>query len=189
MFKWKKMTQDFEDFRENVYPDPIHGWKVPTVGYGFNVHDGGIPEDVASGKRSMSEEEARPIFDKKYLEAENRAAAFAGPVYDSLPIHQKAVLNDMSYNLGNKLYKFENMQAAIREQRFEDVPAEMKDSAWYGQVGRRSKALIDLWNTGDMVEMSDDKGPKLTRFGAAFKAAREQGLQRFMFDGKPIAVR
>ena len=292
MFKWKKMTKDFEGFREKVYPDPIHGWDVPTVGYGFNVHAGGVPEDVASGKRPMRLDEAEPLFEKKYQEAENRAVAFAGPLYDSMPIHRQAILNDMAYNLGDRLFNFKDMRAAIHEQRFGDVPAEMKDSKWYKQVGRRSKALIKLWNERDTVEADGGKdygyglrtdktqkgrgyfgelkrpdgkistelaigvtfdgkemeipslvptldkaeidylldgnkptagivqkavahaktrmasgknpfagpddeglipapaaGPKLSRFGAAFKAAREQGKTEFMFDGKPIAVR
>jgi hypothetical protein len=53
----------------------------------------------------------------------------------------------MSYNLGNKLYNFEKMREAIRTRNLNAVPAEMKNSKWYGQVGNRSKALIDSWNT------------------------------------------
>jgi len=187
MFKWKKMTKDFEGFRERPYRDTLG---IPTVGYGFNISAGGVPEEVASGSRSMSREEADAIFEPKYLEAEGRARSFAGPVYDRLPEEKKAILNDMAYNLGDRLFKFENMQAAIHEQRFGDVPKEMKDSKWYKQVGRRSKALISLWNDGTTdLPQAPAEAPKLSRFGAAFKAAKEQGLQQFMFDGKPIAVR
>jgi GH24 family phage-related lysozyme (muramidase) len=144
MFNWKKMTKTFEGFRGLPYKD-TQG--IPTVGYGFNISAGGVPQEVAAGKRAMSTEEADAIFEPKYLEAENRAAAFAGPVYDALPENQKAVLNDMSYNLGNKIFKFKNMRAAIQEQRLGDVPVEMQDSKWYKQVGNRGASLIDIWNS------------------------------------------
>lgn len=144
MTDYKKLTKTFEGFRDKPYKDTKG---IPTVGYGFNISSGGVPQDVARGIRKMTRPEADKIFDAKYLEAENRAAEFAGPQYDSLPIEKKAVLNDMSYNLGNKLFKFEKMRQAIREQRLNDVPSEMMDSSWYGQVGDRSKALIKMWGT------------------------------------------
>lgn len=144
----KQMTKDFEGFREQVYPDPIHGWKVPTVGYGFNANAGGVPQDVARGIRKMKRPEADQLFEKKYVEAENRAAKFAGPKYDALSEDQQAILNDMAYNLGDKLFKFKNMRSAIIEGRLADVPREMKDSQWYRQVGNRSRELINMWGAG-----------------------------------------
>lgn len=142
MVKFKQMTKDFEGFRETPYLDTKG---IPTVGYGFNISAGGVPQDVARGIRKMKRPEADKLFEKKYVEAENRAARFAGPQYDALSEDQQAILNDMAYNLGDKLFKFKNMRAAIKEQRLQDVPREMKDSAWYGQVGNRSKALISMW--------------------------------------------
>jgi GH24 family phage-related lysozyme (muramidase) len=149
--KLQQMTKDFEGFREDVYPDPIHGWKVPTVGYGFNVNAGGVPKDVAAGKRKMGREEAEVIFQKKYKEAEDRAVRFAGEnKYSGLNPQQQAILNDMSYNLGEKLFKFKEMRKAIQSWQLENVPREMKDSSWYKQVGNRSKKLIELWNKPDV---------------------------------------
>ena len=143
MFKFKQMTKDFEGYRDRPYKDTKG---IPTVGYGFNISSGGIPDDVATGKRPMSVPEADAIFEPKYAEAQGRAARFAGRAYGSLDETKQGILNDMAYNLGDRLFKFEDMRSAIVENRLGDAPAEMKDSLWYNQVGDRSKALIELWN-------------------------------------------
>jgi len=141
---YKSMTKKFEGFRSRPYKDA----DTTSVGYGFNIASGGIPEDVASGRREMTMPEADNLFERKYSEAEIRARQFAGPSYDKLNDNQKAVLNDMSYNLGNRLFKFKKMKSDIDAGAYKDVPAEMKNSLWAKQVGSRSDELQNLWNRG-----------------------------------------
>lgn len=138
---YKGMTKRFEGFRGKPYKDK----DTTSVGYGFNIKYGGVPKDVISGKREMTIPEADNLFERKYAEAEMLARSFAGPTYEKLTPNQRAVLTDMSYNLGNRLFKFEKMKAKIDANDFQNVPLEMEDSLWDKQVGKRSDELQNLW--------------------------------------------
>ena len=57
---------------------------------------------------------------------------------------------DMYYNLGSSRFsKFKNMLDACRKHDWERMAAEMEDSRWFKQVGRRSVELQEsVLNTG-----------------------------------------
>ena len=60
----------------------------------------------------------------------------------NLPENIQHVLVNMCFNLGaNRLSKFKNMLLACREHNWEQMAAEMENSRWYSQVGRRSREL------------------------------------------------
>ena len=60
-----------------------------------------------------------------------------------------AVLLNMAFNLGLAgLLGFRRMLAAARAQRFEEAAAEMLDSRWAAQVGRRAHELAAQMRTG-----------------------------------------
>lgn len=64
--------------------------------------------------------------------------------FDGLPEKAQHVLVNMCFNLGaNRLGKFRNMLKACAEHNWNEMSAQMEDSRWYGQVGRRSKELQD----------------------------------------------
>jgi len=136
------MTKKFEGFRSKPYKDR----DTISVGYGFNIKNGDVPRDVVSGKREMSVGEADNLFDKKYLVAMETAKQFAGNSYDKLSDNKKAVLTDMAYNLGGKLFKFKDMQSAVLTSNDSGVTKEMGDSIWAKQVGKRASSLQNLWN-------------------------------------------
>jgi GH24 family phage-related lysozyme (muramidase) len=51
----------------------------------------------------------------------------------------------MAFNLGrNRLSKFKNMLRYVNEGNYIMAANEMVNSKWYGQVGRRSKELVDI---------------------------------------------
>ena len=50
----------------------------------------------------------------------------------------------MYFNLGNRLFKFVNMLAALNEGNYEKVADEMLDSKWAKQVKGRSIELADM---------------------------------------------
>ena len=65
--------------------------------------------------------------------------------FNNLPSNIQMVLVNMCFNLGaNRLSKFRNMLQACREHDWQQMAYEMEDSTWYGQVGRRSKELVDM---------------------------------------------
>jgi len=142
------LTQEFEGWSPNIYHD-TEG--IPTIGYGFNLLDAMvkslIPEDVQSGKRKLTKEEADPIFRALYERAGQDAENIFGEQFSSYPPAAQTVFTDMSYNLGaNRLDDFVKMIAAAQSQDWANVSKEMEDSKWYNQVGNRSKTLQEMIN-------------------------------------------
>uniref|UniRef100_A0A6M3KSR6 Putative glycoside hydrolase n=1 Tax=viral metagenome TaxID=1070528 RepID=A0A6M3KSR6_9ZZZZ len=138
----KEQTKDFEGFRSTIYDD-TKGKK--TIGYGFNLTDKAIskyiPLDVRLGKRPITQEESDIIFDKLYANAEKDASKFVGvETFAKLQPQVKDTLIDMSYNLGyNKLTGFQEFRKALINNDMQKAAYELKNSKWYGQVGRRSE--------------------------------------------------
>ena len=63
----------------------------------------------------------------------------------ALPEDIQHVLVNMCFNLGGtRMSKFRNMLSACREHDWEKMAAEMEDSRWFKQVGRRSVELQAL---------------------------------------------
>lgn len=142
----KAMTKDYEGFRDTIYMDS-EGKR--TVGYGFNLDDPLIakmlPREVATGGRPITQKEADELFEVFYSNAMDDAVAYAGgeKSFSSLPIEAQNVIVDMAYNLGKtKLDGFVDTKKAMLKRDWKNMAAEMKDSNWYKQVGRRSKDHI-----------------------------------------------
>ena len=65
--------------------------------------------------------------------------------FDNLPENVQHVLINMCFNLGaNRLGKFRNMLSACSESNWDEMSAQMEDSKWFGQVGRRSAELQEM---------------------------------------------
>ena len=65
------------------------------------------------------------------------------------PVRQKVVL-DMRFNLGPGGFRgFSKMIAALERDDYDTAADEMVDSAWYHQVGNRSKRLVAMMRTGE----------------------------------------
>lgn len=71
------------------------------------------------------------------------------PWWKSLNDARQNVLLNLAFNMGwPKLAKFKNMLAALQAGRYDMAAAEMKNSAWYGQVGERADRLIKIMKEG-----------------------------------------
>jgi len=166
------MTKDFEGFRETVYDD-TKGKK--TIGYGFRTDQPHIkkllPEDVLSGKRKLTRTEADSIFPKAYGVAISDAKQYLGEdSFNKLDDDEKDVLVDMSYNLGlPKLQEFKRMKEGFINKDRKKISEEMKDSEWYGQVGRRGRHHVEsMVGKRDFMDLS-----KLNPFAVTEASADE----------------
>lgn len=141
-----------EDSRSKVYIDS-RGY--PTIGVGHNLAK---PESrmllkqlgldyskIVSGEQALNDEQIDFLLKKDLEEAYETAIAFANGKFYEHPQRVRAVLVDMAFNLGRtKLFKFEDMRAALNVYDYDTAAKEMVDSKWYHQVGRRSKELVKL---------------------------------------------
>lgn len=90
------IIKEFEGFVPNWYPDPAHGWKVPTIGYG-HTDAAGSPKYASSKSLKLTEAEASEILRRDIQRYE---ADVARLVKVPLNENQNAALVSFTYNLG-----------------------------------------------------------------------------------------
>jgi lysozyme len=110
---------------------------VLTIGVGRNLEAKGI-----------SREEALSLLQNDIREVTGHLQQYEW--YSKLdPIRQKVII-DMCFNLGlNGLLRFRNMIAAIEAGDYQAAADHMVNSAWYKQVGSRSRRLERMMRTGE----------------------------------------
>jgi len=147
----KKEIRANEGFREKTYADPIHKWKVPTVGYGFSLKEAHVQKALKEAGVNISninnvvlnKQQAEKALDILLNQAIKDARALF-PNYDSLPFIPKKLMTDMSYNLGKpKLSGFTELRKAIAANDFNKAADEMKNSKWYRDVKSRGVRMVD----------------------------------------------
>ncbi len=118
-----------EGFSEKPYPDPIHGWDVPTFGHGLTY---------------ITKQESKIIVQNRINEITNQLAhkiAF----FFLLPEDVQEVLVEMAYQMGVQgVLGFNNMLEALHEHDFELAADEMLNSRWAIQTPRRAKELSTI---------------------------------------------
>ena len=107
-----------------------------TIGVGRNLTDNGI---------TMQEVEFLLEHDIKL--AELYASSYEW--FNSLVEARKAVIVSMLFNMGPRRFgQFRRLHAAISAGHFDSAAAEMLDSTWHNQVGRRAEELSELFRIG-----------------------------------------
>jgi lysozyme len=122
-----------EGVRKTPYKDSVG---IPTIGIGRNLEKG------------LSDAEIAFLLENDIVQADIDARALC-PSFDSLSEPRKAVLVNMSFNLGkSRLAGFVKMLAAIADGKFDEAADQMKSSKWYVQVGERGKRLEKAMREG-----------------------------------------
>tara|TARA_Y100001970_G_C14092523_1_gene780809 strand:- start:391 stop:843 length:453 start_codon:yes stop_codon:yes gene_type:complete len=123
-----------------IYEDSL-GYKTLGVGH---LCQKGEPEYVLDIGTPVPQEVVDMYFEhdfEKHLEEAVKVFGSEDGFYN-LPEDIQHVLVNMCFNLGgNRLSNFKNMLEACREHDWERMAAEMEDSKWFKQVGRRSLEL------------------------------------------------
>jgi lysozyme len=147
----KDFTAKHEGFREKAYLDTKG---IPTIGYGTNLKEVGNltklrqmgydPKKLLNKTQTIKESDAKQLLESGLMLAISHARTYL-PNFDSQPLTVKVILTDMAYNLGpNRLAKFEDFKAALLKNNYNQAKREMIDSAWFKQVGNRSRKLVDM---------------------------------------------
>lgn len=107
-----------------------------TIGIGRNLDDVGI-----------SQEESQFLLTNDLKRVEKDLATL--PWTGKLDTVRFAVLQDMCFNLGlARLKGFRKFLAAMAVSDWKTAAAEMQDSAWWNQVGKRARRLQQMVLTG-----------------------------------------
>ena len=130
----KPMIKVHEGLRLDKYMDS-RGF--PTIGYGHLIEPG------ESMPNRISQQKADELFDEDYTH--HKAAAMRIPGYDKANAMQKAALIDLTFNMGPAWADgFPAFKKAFAAGNYEQAGNELIDSAWYGQVGRRARTIVNL---------------------------------------------
>lgn len=132
--KWLERTKRYEGLRLKPYTCPAG--KL-TIGYGHNLEDNGITQEMADELLKTDLAYAR-------IDVETKIPGVA-----KLNEARQYVLVDMCFNMGiSRLLTFKKMLAALQEGYYERAAYEMLNSRWAKQVGRRAKELAEIMKTG-----------------------------------------
>tara|TARA_B100001063_G_scaffold227243_1_gene237528 strand:+ start:270 stop:722 length:453 start_codon:yes stop_codon:yes gene_type:complete len=123
-----------------IYNDSL-GYKTLGVGHLCQPND---PEYSWEVGTSVSQEVVDMYYEDDFNKHYKEAIHVFGNQEDfyKLPEKIQHVLVNMCFNLGgSRLSKFKNMLKACREHNWKEMSAQMQDSRWFTQVGRRSIEL------------------------------------------------
>ena len=152
-----KMIAIHEGIVLNVYQDHLG---INTVGIGRNLDDRGITD----GELLFMNKTIDDVYDNGLTEEEayylcmNDIAIVEKELLDSKPVVnqltdvRQMVLVDMAFNMGvPRLKLFKNMWLAIEKVNYPLACAEMLDSKWANQVGKRAVRLSEAMKNGEWI--------------------------------------
>lgn len=116
-----------------------------TIGCGRNLEDVGI-----------TKEEALDLLMNDIRRCEKEAVG-AFPWYIDLDSARKDVIISMVFNLGlTRLLTFRKMIKAMEEKNYEEASAQMLNSLWAEQVGKRAHELSEIMRLGKYLTKEEE---------------------------------
>jgi lysozyme len=114
-----------------------------TGGIGHLITD--WDEEIYSGPigTPIPEEQVKNWFDRDVQQSINDCISLFDN-FDKLPEDIQHVLTNMSFQLGRpRLSKFKKMIAAVHNEDYREMAAQMEDSRWHKQTTNRANRLIE----------------------------------------------
>jgi GH24 family phage-related lysozyme (muramidase) len=145
-----KLIKQFEGCHLEAYADPLHGWGVPTIGFGTTRYADG--RAVKRGDK-INVIEAEDLLDGEIARIAKHLSTVI-PHWSGMLVTQQSALISFAYNLGANFYGksgFETITARLRDKAWANVPAALKlyrnpgTSAEAGLLRRRT-AEGALWS-------------------------------------------
>ena len=127
---------EFEGFVATWYPDPAHGWKVPTVGYG-HTDAAGEPKFAATKTKKFTKAEARLILERDLAQY---AAVVRKSVHVDLTPNQFGALVSFTYNLGPSNFLKSTLLKKLNKGDYEGAANEF--ARWNRAGGKVLNGLI-----------------------------------------------
>lgn len=122
-----------------------------TIGWGHNFDANPLPKDIQGylfANGFILPEHAERLLTEDINSAENDCRSLY-PGFDSFSETRKAGLVNFVFNVGSPTAKtFKKMIKAIIGRDWDRAALEMKDSAWFSQVGKRSIEIVKMVREG-----------------------------------------
>ena len=117
-----------EGYSKKMYKDTLG---YPTSGIGFLVSSLELDEDVCD------------IILERRLKKNELVLQRKMPFYRKLPIEVQNIIQNMYYQLGNRLFNFVKTLHYIENGKWRAASVEMLDSLWAKQTPNRAKELSE----------------------------------------------
>lgn len=127
---------EFEGFVDHWYPDPAHGWKVPTCCYG-HTDAAGEPKYAATKAKKFTAAEGRAILANDLKVVCNSVAAV---VTVQLTDNQFGALVSFTYNCGLGNLKKSTLLKRVNSGDF--AGAEREFGKWVNAGGKKLNGLV-----------------------------------------------
>lgn len=143
MDELKKSIMQHEGFSDKLYRDSsertgFEGKKGKvTIGWGYNIDDKGLPEDILM-----------ILLDREIMESRLELSKNL-PWTDGLDSVRRDVLIEMLYNMGwDTFSRFKLTLSAVEDRDYSRAAEHMLDSLWAKQVGPRAIRLAKKMERG-----------------------------------------
>ncbi|MCK9578918.1 MAG: glycoside hydrolase family protein [Methanoregula sp.] len=136
------LTKAYEGLSLVPYLDSRGNW---TIGYGHKLNS-----KLELGPQ-ITQDEANALFLSDYAIAQNNARNLASSKdvqFNALSPARQGVLTDMRFNMGTGLGNFNKMWTAIKNNDWANAAAEIKDSQYNTQVGKRADTNAQIMESG-----------------------------------------
>jgi lysozyme len=134
LVKLKAQLTEEEGIRSKPYVD-TQG--VLTIGIGRNLRDKGISED-----------EINYLYQNDVADVTDDLAKNLPWALDLDDVRQR-VIYDLCFNIGlGGLLRFHKFIEYAQEGKHDLAAAELQDSLWFNQVGKRGPKLVEMYRTG-----------------------------------------
>jgi GH24 family phage-related lysozyme (muramidase) len=161
-----KLIKQFEGCHLEAYADPLHGWKVPTIGYGTTRYPDG--RKVEQGDK-ITVIEADQLLDREIDQIAQKLRVTV-PFWDAMSTEQRSALISFAYNLGSGFYGslgFETISRRLREKDWAKVPDALllyrnPGSNVEAGLRRRREAEGKLWLQGMGLPAVQQEPARLT---------------------------
>ena len=117
-----------EGYSKKVYKDTLG---YDTIGVGFLVSSLELDEDVCD------------IILERRLKKNEAALQRKMTYYSNLPIEVQNIIQNMYYQMGNRLFNFVKTLHYIENGKYRAASVEMLDSLWAKQTPNRAKELSE----------------------------------------------
>jgi GH24 family phage-related lysozyme (muramidase) len=121
--KFEGYAEELPDGRAKAYADPIHGWSVPTIGYGSTEYPDG--RKVKQGDIITREQAEEYLV--RHVEAHCKPSLEKIPTWGQMNANQRGALYSFAYNLGAGFYGGSDFQSITRVC---DATDKWNDHAW-----------------------------------------------------------